>query len=148
MVTPSALQAAVAAVIEALPRDGRYSVDDANLSHTWTVSPDPESRGGERDLLARVSLGGCDVAGKGIYRQRMDVGILTACYSGVRFAYLSQEPLQAEDRIHGAAQHILEALSDAPLPVQVYPTGYSDPEITQDGLWYLSVVSFLLTLTR
>lgn len=149
MVTPSHLRGLIEKVITDLARDGRYSVDDAALAHRWVISPDPESTGGQRDLLARIRVGGFETFGPHSYRARLDIAILTASYSGTRTAHGSTDTLTAEDRIHGAAQHLLDAIADAPLPeVLVSPVGYSDPELDPDGLWYTTVVSYLLTLTR
>ena len=75
------------------------------------------------------------------------IAILTASYSGTRSAHLSQEPLTAEDRIHGAAQHLMEAVEGAPTPALIAATGYLAPERDQ-GLWYTTVISFSATLTR
>jgi len=149
MVTPSQLRGLLEAIITSLPRDGRYDVDDSALAHRWVVSPDPSDATCQRDLLARIRIGGFEAAGPGVYRARLDIAVLTAMYSDTRSAYLSGDPLTAEDRIHGAAQHLLDAVADAPIPcVLVHPVGYSDPELDPDGLWYTSVVSYLLTLTR
>lgn len=139
----------ILAVIEALPADGSYLLDEPGFSSSWRANPDPVSELSPYDLEATVRIGGATYIGPRVRQHSIGVLLTLAAYSGTRTAASSSEPLSAEGRVQAAAYHLGRALQRLSLSTgYLRLVGWTDPELDGSGLWWDTTVQLTLTVSE